>query len=92
MATTTIIKLNDCDKMVRRALYTHGCQTSQQLHTYSNREYDEDYSTGSISAALRKLTERGLAAYSLNERNQKVYWLTDFGKDIITAAMVREEL
>lgn len=92
MATTTIIKLNDCDKMVRRALYAHGCQTSQQLRTYSNREYDEDYSTGSISAALRKLTERGLAAYSLNERSQKVYWLTDFGKDIITAAMVREEL
>jgi DNA-binding PadR family transcriptional regulator len=88
----TVIKLNDCDKMVRRALYAHGCQTSQQLRTYSNREYDEDHSTGSISAALRKLTERGLAAYSLNERNQKVYWLTDFGSDIVAAAFVKGEL
>lgn len=88
----TVIKLNDCDKMVRRALYAHGCQTSQQLHTYSNREYDEDYSVATISVALRKLAERGLAAYSLNERNQKVYWLTDFGSDIVTAAFVRGEL
>lgn len=88
----TVIKLNDCDKMVRRALYAHGCQTSQQLRTYSNREYDEDYSVATISVALRKLTERGLAAYSLNERNQKVYWLTDFGSDIVTAALVRGEL
>lgn len=88
----TVTKLSDCDKMVRRALYAHGCQTSQQLRTYSNREYDEDYSVATISVALRKMTERGLAAYSLNERNQKVYWLTDFGSDIITAAMVGEEL
>lgn len=88
----TVIKLNDCDKMVRRALYAHGCQTSQQLHTYSNREYDEDYSVATISVALRKLTERGLAAYSLNERNQKVYWLTDFGSDIVTADFVKGEL
>lgn len=86
------ITLSDCDKMVRRALWAHGCQTSKQLRTYSNRVYNEDYSVGSISAALRKLTERGLAAYSCNEKNQKVYWLTEFGMDIITGMMVREEL
>ena len=73
--------LTDCDKMVRRALYDHGCQTSHQLKTYSNRMYDEDYSVGSIGAALRKLTAQGMAAYSENERGQKVYWLTEFGRD-----------
>ena len=71
--------LNDCDKMVRRALTTRGCQTAKQLHTYSNREYDEDYSVGSIAAALRKLTQQGMAAYSENENGQKVYWLTEYG-------------
>lgn len=84
--------LSDCDKMVRRALFMHGCQTSHQLHTYSNRMYNEDYSVGSIGAALRKLVQRGLAAYSENERGQKVYWLTDFGTDLIRDMMVMEEL
>ena len=76
--------LTNCDKMVRRALYTHGCQTSHQLHTYSNRMYDEDYSVGSVGAALRKLVAQGIAAYSENERGQKVYWLTEFGREVIT--------
>ena len=75
------IVLTPCDKMVRRALYDHGCQTSHQLKTYSNRMYDEDYSVGSIGAALRKLAAKGMAAYSENEKGQKVYWLTEFGRD-----------
>ena len=75
------IILTPCDKMVRRALYDHGCQTSHQLKTYSNRMYDEDYSVGSIGASLRKLTAKGMAAYSENEKGQKVYWLTDFGRE-----------
>ena len=75
------IVLTPCDKMVRRALYDHGCQTSHQLKTYSNRMYDEDYSVGSIGAALRKLTAKGMAAYSENEKGQKVYWLTEFGRE-----------
>ena len=73
------VKLSPCDKMVYRALYAHGCQTSHQLHTYSNRVYNEDYSVGSIGAALRKLVAKGWAAYSENERGQKVYWLTEYG-------------
>ena len=79
--------LTPCDKMVRRALYDHGCQTSHQLKTYSNRMYDEDYSVGSIGAALRKLTAKGMAAYSENEKGQKVYWLTDFGRDNVKEDM-----
>lgn len=82
------IVLTDCDKMVRRALYDHGCQTSHQLKTYSNRMYDEDYSVGSIGAALRKLAQKGMAACSENEKGQKVYWLTDFGRE----AIIKEEL
>jgi DNA-binding PadR family transcriptional regulator len=77
------VKLSPCDKMVRRALYSHGCQTSHQLHTYSNRVYNEDYSVGSIGAALRKLVAQGMAAYSENERGQKVYWLTAWGLDAV---------
>ena len=76
--------LSNCDKMVRRALYAHGCQTSRQLHTYSNRVYNENYSVGSIGAALRKLVQKGMAAYSENEKGQKVYWLTEFGREVIT--------
>ena len=75
------IVMTDCDKMVRRALCAHGCQTSHQLRTYSNRMYDEDYSVGSIGAALRKLIAKGMAAYSENEKGQKVYWLTEFGRE-----------
>lgn len=73
------ITLTDCDKMVRKALAVHGCQTSHQLRTYFNRMYDEGYSVGSIGAALRKLVQKGYAAYSENEKGQKVYWLTEFG-------------
>ena len=75
------VVLSPCDKMVYRALYAHGCQTSHQLKTYSNRMYGEDYSVGSIGAALRKLTAKGMAAYSENEKGQKVYWLTEFGRE-----------
>ena len=81
------VVLTPCDKMVRRALYDHGCQTSHQLKTYSNRMYDEDYSVGSIGAALRKLTTKGMAAYSENEKGQKVYWLTDFGRENVKEDM-----
>ena len=73
------IVLSDCDKMVRRALREHGCQTAKQLRTFSNRVYVEDYSVGSIAAALRKLAVKGLAASSDNGRGQQVYWLTEFG-------------
>ena len=81
------IVLSDCDKMVRKALLQHGCQTSQQLRTYSNRVFNEDYSVGSIGAALRKLVVKGYGACSENERGQKVYWITDFG-----IAAVKEEV
>ena len=82
------IVLSDCDKMVRKALLQHGCQTSNQLRTYSNRVYGENYSGGSIGAALRKLVAKGYGAYSENEKGQKVYWLTDFGRE----AIMKEEL
>lgn len=71
--------LSDCDKMVRRALREYGCQTAKQLRTFSNRVYNEDYSVGSIAAALRKLAVKGLAASSDNGHGQQVYWLTEFG-------------
>lgn len=75
MAMTT------CDKFVREALNERGCQTSRQLMTYGNRVRNESYTTGAISAALRKLTVAGMAAYSEDGRGQKVYWLTDYGKE-----------
>jgi DNA-binding PadR family transcriptional regulator len=80
------IVLSECDKMVRKALLQHGCQTSHQLRTYSNRIFNEDHSVGSIGAALRKLVAKGYGAYSENEKGQKVYWLTEFG-----IAAIKEE-
>lgn len=77
------IALSDCDKMVRKALISHGCQTSRQLKVYANRMYSEDYSGGSIGAALRKLVQKGMAAHSENERGEKVYWLTEFGRGVV---------
>ena len=85
------VVLTPCDKMVRRALLANGCQTSHQLRTYSNRVYNEDYSVSSSGAALRKLTAKGMAAYSENERGQKVYWLTDFGKEQMNIVMEEME-
>ena len=32
-------------------------------------------------SALRKLVAKGMAAYSENEKGQKVYWLTEFGRE-----------
>ena len=46
-----------------------------------NRLYNDSYSTGSIGASLRKMAQKGVAASSENERGQKVYWITDFGKE-----------
>ena len=77
------IVLSDSEKMDRKALLQHGCQSSHQLHTYSNRVFDEDYSVGSIGAALRKLVQKGYGAYSKNEKGQRVYWLTEFGREVI---------
>jgi hypothetical protein len=62
-----------CDKLTYNVLVQYGCQTSKQVKTCMNRMYDDSYSTGSIGASL--------PASSENERGQKVYWITDFGKE-----------
>ena len=70
-----------CDKLTYKVLTQYGCQSSQQVHTCMNRLYDDSYSTGSIGASLRKMAQKGMAASSENERGQKVYWITDYGKE-----------
>lgn len=70
-----------CDKLTYKVLAQYGCQSSQQIHTCMNRLYDDSYSTGSIGASLRKMAQKGVAAFSLNERGQKVYWITDYGRE-----------
>ena len=69
------------DKLTYKVLAQYGCQSAQQIRTCMNRLYDDSYSTGSIGASLRKMAQRGVAASSLNERNQKIYWITDYGKE-----------
>ena len=75
------IHYSPCDKLTYKVLAQYGCQSSQQIRTCMNRLYDESYSTGSIGASLRKMTQKGVAASSLNERGQKIYWITDYGKE-----------
>ena len=70
-----------CDKLTYNVLVQYGCQTSKQVQTCMNRMYDDSYSTGSIGASLRKMAQKGVAASSENERGQKVYWITTFGKE-----------
>lgn len=74
------VQFSPCDKLTYKVLAQYGCQTSQQVRTCMNRLYNECYTASSIAASLRKMAQRGVAAFSDNERNQKVYWITDFGK------------
>ena len=75
------VQFSPCDKLTYKVLAQYGCQSSKQVATCMNRLYDDSYSTGSIGASLRKMAQRGVAASSLNERGQKVYWITDYGKE-----------
>ena len=63
-----------------KVLAQYGCQSSKQVQTCMNRLYNESFSTGSIGASLRKMVQKGVAASSENEKGQKIYWLTEFGK------------
>jgi DNA-binding PadR family transcriptional regulator len=46
-----------------------------------NRLCNESFTATAISTSLRKMAQKSYAASSENERGQKVYWLTDFGKE-----------
>ena len=75
------VQFSPCDKLTYKVLAQYGCQSSKQVATCMNRLYNETYSTGSIGASLRKMVQKGVAASSENERGQKVYWITNFGKE-----------
>lgn len=73
---------NSCDKLVFNLLKDYGCQTSQQIFTFLNRLNVEDVpSTSRIGASLRKMGAVGLIASSKNDKGQRVYWVTDYGKE-----------
>lgn len=75
------IQFSPCDKLTYKVLAQYGCQSSKQVQASMARLYEETYSAGSIAASLRKMVAKGVAAYSQNERSQKVYWITGFGKE-----------
>lgn len=75
------MNVSACDKLTYKILRDYGCQTSHQIRICMNRWYPESYSAGSIGASLRKMAQKGVAASSENERSQKVYWITDYGKE-----------
>lgn len=75
------IRFSPCDKLTYKVLAQYGCQSSRQIYTFMNRLGGETYSTASIGASLRKMAQRGVAASSDNGRGQKVYWITDYGKE-----------
>lgn len=69
-----------CNEMVYISLSQYSCQTAKQLKTFIFRKYNKEFAVGSISSALKKLVQCGKASYSENEKGQKVYWLTEYGK------------
>ena len=71
--------LSDCDKMVRRALFEYGCQTSHQLHTYSNRVFNEDYSIEEIDTLV--ITGNTVMLYLLVNKNPKSLSCAPFQAD-----------
>ena len=75
------IMISDCDKLTYKVLSEYGCQSSKQVQVCMNRLYNDSFSTGTIGASLRKMAQKGIAASSENERGQKVYWITAFGKE-----------
>ena len=75
------VQFSPCDKLTYKVLAQYSCQSSQQVKTCMNRLYDDTYSTNAIAASLRKMAQKGVAASSENERGQKIYWLTDYGKE-----------
>lgn len=75
------VQFSPCDRLTYKVLAQYGCQSSKQVATCMNRLYNETYSTGSIGASLRKMAQKGVAAFSENEHGQKVYWITDYGKE-----------
>ena len=77
----TKVNASPCDKLTYKILRDYGCQTSNQIRVCMNRWYEESYTASSIAASLRKMAIAGRAASSENERGQKVYWLTEFGKE-----------
>ena len=64
------IQISPCDKLTYKVLAQYGCQSSKQVATCMNRLYNETYSTGSIGASLRKMAQKGVAAFSEDERGQ----------------------
>lgn len=74
-------QFSPCDKLTYKVLAQYGCKTSKQVGTCMVRLYDESYSTGSIGASLRKMEQKGVAASSENEKKQKVYWITEYGRE-----------
>lgn len=70
-----------CDTCTRAVLTKFDCLTSTQLKGAINRQFGILYSVGAISSSLRKLVSAGKATWSFNEKGQRVYWLTDFGKE-----------
>ena len=74
-------KMSPCDKLTYKILSEYGCQSANQIRVCMNRWYDESYSANAIAASLRKMAANSRAASSENERGQKVYWLTEYGKE-----------
>ena len=75
------MNITPCDKLTYKILSQYGCQTANQIRTCMNRWYEESYAATSIAASLRKMAADSRAASSDNGRGQKVYWITDYGKE-----------
>lgn len=77
------MKLTENEKTVCNALQEHSCQTSKQLSAYLKRAHNVSISATSIGGTLRKLEKVGVTGSSKNEKGQSVYWLSEFGAEMV---------
>ena len=70
-------------EMVIGVLNEYGAMTSKQISTCINRKFGVSVSPAQAAGTLRPLVGRSEAATSKDAYGKTVYWLTDYGKEVL---------
>jgi len=74
--------MNEQREMVIKTLVTYGCSTANDIVRLVKQEYNVLLTPAKIAGAMRPLIARGLAANADNGNGKKVYWITEYGKEV----------